>query len=73
MNRLLFAVFTAPFGRGCASIAPLVGQNDEPLTIKRDIRKQILITHYQQYRERGCHRFPQVGGAAHLALVSFPG
>jgi hypothetical protein len=36
---------TAPFGCGCASLAPLVGQNDDPLTIYRDIRKKILKTH----------------------------
>jgi len=60
---------TAPFSRGCASLAPLVGQKDDSLTVKRDTRKQILITHNQQYRERCCHHFPQVGGAAHLAPV----
>jgi hypothetical protein len=31
---------TAPFGRGCALLAPLAGQNDDPLTINEIYEKK---------------------------------
>ena len=60
---------TSRLRRDCASLAPLVGQNDDPLTIYREKLTQILQIQSRQYRQRCCHHFPQVGGAAHLAPV----
>ncbi len=45
---------------GCASLDPLVGQNDDRK--KESAGKRILIRQNQnrEYRERGCRHFAQV-------------
>jgi hypothetical protein len=59
---------TAPFGRGCASLAPLVGQNDDLIRPTQENEPQSIKTKIEQTAKGAVVIFPKSG----VQLISRP-
>jgi hypothetical protein len=59
---------TASCGHGIAALAPLDGQNDDPITTGAKLRIYTIFNFFFNSSISPYHHFPQVVGTTHLAV-----